>query len=73
MEAKDCHKNNMVGSIALTCTRCHRRATFLVDAKAERAGERAGWRVYNIGALGVTLCPHCDYQLMAYLGQLKAY
>ena len=64
--------SNSDSSIILYCTRCHKRATFLVDAKAERAGERAGWRIYNIGTLGVTLCPHCDYQLMSYLGQLKA-
>ena len=55
-------------SIMLTCTRCHRRVTFQANI-GTKAAERAGWRIYNIGLLGTTLCPDCDARLMEFVGQ----
>jgi len=67
----------MDNNITLTCTRCHMRARFQTNIYTN-AAERAGWRKYNTGSSNtgsrdIILCPHCDYRLMEFLGQLKAY
>ena len=37
----------------------------------DKAAERAGWRIYNIGTLGVTLCSDCNYKLMEFLEERR--